>query len=231
MPTFTWLLFDADNTLLDFSKASKKALWQTYTDFGQACSEAIHDAYKLCNARAWTAFEQEQITAAQLRIQRFADLFQVLEAEPASPALFSQRFLENLVLLSEAYEGVALLLNTLQQNYRLGIITNGLKEVQRPRLAHLQLDHYFDTIVVSDEIGSAKPQEAFFQYAFDTLGGAAREEVLVIGDSLHSDILGGQQFGMPTCWISHGRVNDTEIVPDFTIPQVHGLREVLESAI
>ncbi|MEZ4985057.1 MAG: YjjG family noncanonical pyrimidine nucleotidase [Saprospiraceae bacterium] len=224
---FKWLLFDADNTLLDFSKAGKEALWQTYTDFGHTCTDAIYGAYKICNARAWTAFEQGQITAERLRVQRFAELFHVFEAEPAPPSLFSKRFLENLVAVSEAYEGIPDLLATLQTRYRMGIITNGLKEVQRPRLARLQLDRFFDTIVVSDEIGVAKPQEAFFQYALDQIGVIPKTEVLVIGDSLHSDILGAQQFGIPTCWVSHGKTNETDIQPTFTVAQVHDIMDLL----
>lgn len=225
---YQWLLFDFDNTLVDFNGTAKSALWQTFSDFGHYCNEEIEAAYKTINSQVWAAFERNEITAADLRIKRFADLFEQLAEAPAEPTVFSVRFLENLVLLSEAFDEVIPMLDQLRQQYRLGIITNGLKEVQRPRLQRLEMTHLFDSITVSDEIGVAKPHGAFFEHAHHTLGREIpKEQLLVIGDSLHSDIHGGNEYGLPTCWISHGKTNETDILPDFAINQVLQLPEIL----
>lgn len=225
---FQWLLFDFDNTLVDFTNTSKNALWQSFLDFGSRCTDAIYAQYKDINHQVWTAFERGEMTATHLRIERFARLFEAIEEEPAPPAIFSKRYLENLVALSHAYDGVHELLDELGQNYQLGLITNGLKEVQRPRLELLRMTHHFSTIVVSDEIGVAKPDHAFFDFAYRSLPVApAKENVLVIGDNLQSDIRGGNNFGHTTCWVSHGRQNESEVQPDFTINGVLGLNGLL----
>jgi YjjG family noncanonical pyrimidine nucleotidase len=224
------LLFDLDNTLLDFDGAAKAALWQTFTDYGTHCSEAIHQTYKHINKQVWTDFERGKISAARLRPQRFRLLFEAIAQNPARPEDFSQRYLENLVLKSEAYQGVSALLDQLRPNYQLGLITNGLREVQRPRLARLQMQHHFQSIVVSDEIGVAKPQAAFFAHAYaDLPQQPPKEEVLVIGDNLHSDISGGRDFGFRTCWVSHGRINTSDILPDYTLNQVVDIPNILTS--
>ncbi len=153
---YQWLLFDFDNTLVDFTNTSKKALFQSFIDYGSECTEKIYATYKDINHQVWTAFERGEMSAERLRPERFARLFAAIEQEPASPPVFSKRYLENLVALSHAYEGVHNLLDTLGQRFQLGLITNGLKEVQRPRLDLLRMTHYFNTIIVSDEIGVAK---------------------------------------------------------------------------
>lgn len=225
---FQWLLFDFDNTLVDFTNTSKNALWQSFLDFGSSCSESIYTLYKDINHQVWSAFERGEMTAEHLRIERFSRLFLAIEEEPAPPAVFSKRYLENLVALSHTYDGVHDLLNELGQSYQLGLITNGLKEVQRPRLELLRMTHHFSTIVVSDEIGFAKPDHAFFDFAYRSLPTApAKEKVLVIGDNLQSDIRGGNDYGHATCWVSHGRNNASEVRPNFTINGVLGLQDIL----
>ena len=225
---YQWLLFDFDNTLVDFTNTSKKALFQAFIDYGSRCTEEIYAIYKDINHQVWSAFERGEMTAERLRIERIARLFHAFEQEPASPAAFSKRYLENLVALSHAYDGVHELLDALGKRFQLGLITNGLKEVQRPRLDLLRMTQHFGTIIVSDEIGVAKPDYAFFDYAYNTLPHPiAKEEFLVIGDNLQSDIAGGNNFGHATCWISHGRGNTTGIQPNFTIGGVLGLPSLL----
>ncbi|MFK7933428.1 MAG: pyrimidine 5'-nucleotidase [Saprospiraceae bacterium] len=231
MQRFKWLLFDIDNTLLDFSGAAKRAMFQTFIDFEEICTEEIYTQYQIVNHAAWEAFEQQQITAAELRPKRMRDLFSVLEKEIANPHIFSKRYLENLVLCSEYYAGVPTLLDRLKTKYQLAIITNGLKEVQRPRLRKLELINKFDSIVVSDEIGVAKPQLAFFEYALNSLNTPInKSEILVIGDSLNSDIIGGNNAGLTTCWISHQRENKSAIQPNFTINTVSELEKSVLTA-
>jgi len=223
------LLFDADNTLIDFSNASKAAFWQTFEDYGQTCTDDIHATYKPINHRVWTDFEQGKITAERLRVKRFADLFEAIDQFPAPPEDFSKRYLENLITKSESYDGVKEMLEELQANYRMSIITNGLREVQRPRLRKLGMTHYFDSIIVSDEIGFAKPDERYFEIAFHSIDNPpARENTLVIGDNLKSDILGGIRYGLKTCWLNaSGKTNDTDIQPDFEIQDVLELPNLL----
>lgn len=222
------LFFDFDNTLVDFTGAAKAALWQSFSDYGYSCNDKIYQIYRQLNHRAWVAFEQGQITAERLRVQRFEDLFAALNYSPTTPSDFSQYFLQQLVLKSTVYTGVSELLQQLRPHYTLGIITNGLKEVQRPRLARLQLTELFDVVVVSDEIGVAKPDTAFFDYAYQQLPTAIpKNEILVIGDNQQSDILGANNYGLDSCWISHDRTLASAPAPTYTIPTVHHLPKLL----
>lgn len=227
-PAFSWLMFDVDNTLLDFTSAARNALEQTFTDHNHPLDDAILQAYQRINHDVWTAFERGQMTAEQLRVERFTRLFDLLDIFPTTPPQFSTDFLQNLVHKSEAYAGAIPLLEQLRSQYKLSVITNGLKEVQRPRLRKLNMIDLFDSIIVSDEIGVAKPHKDFFTYAYQTIPQPPpKQYTLVIGDSLASDIAGGNAFGCPTCWISHGRPNNTDIQPDYVIDNVMELPEIL----
>lgn len=225
----SWLLFDADNTLLDFTSASHQAFKQNCADFNIPYLPTTYPTYKKINTAVWTAFEQGKITAEKLRIQRMALFLEAVERAEVDPQQFSGQYIDNMIVSSEIYEGVRTLLQTLQKNYRLSIVTNGLKEAQRPRLAKLNLFSYFESVIVSDEIGVAKPDAAFFEHAYwSIVNPPPKSELLMIGDSLHSDIAGGKNFGIKTCWLHHGKTNETGIVPDFVIRDVQGLLEVLK---
>jgi len=225
----SWLLFDADNTLLDFSGAAKEALWATFTQYDRSCDEQIYQIYQQVNKQVWDAFEQNQMDAITLRYRRFELLFEEIQ-EPGLPAkAFGKHFLDNLILKSEAYEGVLELMEQLKLSYKLSLVTNGLKEVQRPRLNRLNLSPYFDSIIVSDEIGVAKPHGDYFNAVYHSIPDPPhKSEVLIIGDSLTSDILGGRDFGIKTCWVNHGREHTGEIIPDYQISDISQLRAMLQ---
>lgn len=225
---FKWLLFDFDNTLVDFTNTAQKSLYLTFEENNLKCNEDIYKVYKKLNHKVWTDFENGKITAEKLRSKRFADLFEAIGEKNINPSTFSAQFLQNLIHASEKYEGVIELLDSLKGKFKMSIVTNGLKEVQRPRLAKFEMTHYFDSIVVSDEIGFKKPQGDFFEYAMKTIPNPPnKSEILIIGDSLNSDIRGGRDFGIKTCWNSFGKENTTEIKPDYVINNVLELKDLL----
>lgn len=224
----TWLLFDADNTLLDFTQASKDALWATFQQNERTCDEDIYQTYKRVNHTVWTAFEKGKIDALTLRFQRFELLFDEIQERHLSAHDFNRQYLQNLIHSSEAYAGVFELMYNLKKQYRLSLVTNGLKEVQRPRLERLNMTHFFDSIVVSDEIGVAKPHVDYFNYVYESIPNPPdKSQILMIGDNLHSDIVGGNDFGVKTCWISHGKENTTQIQPDYEIPTIAHIENIL----
>lgn len=223
-----WLMFDVDNTLLDFKKACEDGLKKTFTDFDSVLTDEIEMLYESINSAVWREFEQGKIDAVSLRSVRFSRLFDELGIQPAHPSEFGAQYLKNLVYCSEAYDGLDELLKSLKPEYLVSIITNGLKEVQRPRLSKLGLTDYFDSIIVSDEIGVAKPQSAFFDLAYKSLKhDLKKEQVMVVGDNIVADIEGGNGFGFQTCWISHGKHNHTDIKPDIMIEGIHEFHKVL----
>ena len=225
---YKWLLLDADNTFLDFTAASKKSLFSTCDDYNLNCDEEIYDIYKIENAKVWESFEKKEITALELRSLRFQRFFDAMRIDGINPFEFNARFLENLVEVSEAYDGAINFLEDLKNEYILSVITNGLKEVQRPRIRKLEMEHIFESIIVSDEIGVAKPDVRFFEHSYNSIPNPPpKSEVLVIGDNLKSDILGGINFGVDTCWLSHDRPNNSSIQPTYSLNTLHDLRDIL----
>ena len=221
---YEWLLFDLDNTLLDFDRASIIAFQQTLLAFNLSSQPHYYKLYKKVNHKVWQAYEQKAITAIELRSKRF-QLFLEAIGKTGDAAQMNATYLSMIVKYSKVLEGVPNLLYNLSQQYKMAIITNGLKEVQRPRLALTQLDHYFSEIIVSDEIGFAKPQKEYFDYVFDKIKQPQKSEVLVIGDSLNSDIQGGNNYGVDTCWYNPSKQkNFTGPQPTYEVEKLSSLK-------
>lgn len=227
---YEWLLFDADGTLFDYDLAEDKALRGAYGEFGLTYDPRHGEAYRRINRQVWLDFEQGKITAEALRVRRFALLFEALGIA-ADAAEFSALYLAHLSRAGDLLPGVEEVLGRLNGHYQMAIITNGLKEVQRPRLSSSPIAGLFEVLAVSDELGVAKPDPRFFDAVFAQIGGPPREKVLVIGDSLTSDIQGGNAYGLDTCWFNPlGKPADPRIPARYEIralPQLLDLLEIL----
>lgn len=224
---YEWLLFDLDNTLLDFDRAAFTAFYETLATFDIVVQPHFYRLYKKVNAKVWYAYENKKITTEALRYKRFELFLKEINSE-GQPVQMSETYLSNLVKHSILLDGARELLDDLKPNYNLGIITNGLKEVQRPRLTLTKITNYFEVIIVSDEIGMAKPQFDYFDYTFAQMNRPAKAEVLVIGDSLNSDIQGGINYGLDTCWYNPNKLqNKSSFQPIYEINQLSNLKNYL----
>lgn len=201
---YAWLLFDADGTLFDFERTEAAALQATFTDFGIAHDERNTAVYHAINRVLWQQLERGELRADVLRVLRFERLFEALSVA-GDPEIASDRYVGHLSEGTYLLEGAEVLVTALARTHRLAIITNGLSAVQRPRFAASTIGHLFDPIVVSDELGVAKPDPAIFDATFERMGQPAKDEVLLIGDSLSSDICGGARYGIDTCWFNPRR--------------------------
>ena len=225
---YQWLFFDADGTLFDYDQAEASALEGAFRDFLLPFDAQSSDVYRRINHQIWLDFENGQITAEVLRVRRFERLFEALHIR-VSPVEFSERYLQNLAWASDLMTGAEETVQALHGKYRLAIITNGLKEVQRSRLERSGLAGYFDVVAISDELGVAKPDPRFFAAVFEQIGNPEKESVLVIGDSLTSDIQGGIRVGLDTCWF-----NPSGKPPDPKFPatyEIHALEQLLHLLI
>jgi 2-haloacid dehalogenase len=198
---YQWLLFDADGTLFDYNLAEEKALGQTFRDLEINFAETFAPQYRKINQQIWDDFENGRISAEALRIERFSRLFETLRVS-ADVAKFSAQYLVNLSKAADLIDGAEETVRALHSRFRLAIITNGLKDVQRPRLALTPMAGMFEVIAISEEIGAAKPAVEFFDAVFEKIGRPPRQAALVIGDSLTSDIQGGINYGLDTCWFN-----------------------------
>jgi len=218
--TYHWLLFDADGTLFDYDLAEAKALEGAFRDFHLPFDARVAENYRVINHQIWIDFENGLVSAEALRVLRFERLFASLKISRAA-GLFSERYLFHLSQASDLMEGAGDVVRALLDSHQLAIITNGLKDVQRPRLARSTIHDCFKGLFISEELGVAKPDPRFFDIALDRIGRPPRENVLVIGDSLTSDIQGGNIAGIDTCWF-----NPSALPPVARFPAVYEIRRL-----
>lgn len=224
---YQWILFDLDNTIYDFDRSSKDALQNTFDHFSIPHTEENIQTYKQINHQCWTDFENGKMDFATLRNIRF-ELFTERIGVKVKPSSMGDHYLYLLSQADHMIEGALPLLQDLRPRAKMAVVTNGLKEVKRPQLSRPAINQYFDAIVISEEIGIAKPHRGFFEHTFDLIKHPDKSDVIIIGDNLNSDIKGGNDFGISTCWYNPtGKTNDTTVQPDTEIQHLHEFLAVL----
>lgn len=225
------ILFDADDTLFDFKKSEKEAFRNTMLEFNLDYDENYHlKVYHNINSEIWKEFEQGYITQEKLKIERFKRLSDKLKIS-FDEAKFGKSYMRNLSDASFLLDGSIDLIKSLRKNYKLSIITNGLTSVQDGRIKKSIIAKYFDDIVISEEISISKPDSRIFEYALKNINYFDKSRVLMVGDSLSSDIQGGINFGIDTCWYNPNKItNKTEIKPTYEISCFDDLRDLLINA-
>jgi len=203
-PRYRWLLFDADGTLFDYDRAERVALEQALTQIGVVFNPGHLAAYRQINQALWQRVESGEITPGEVKVRRFEQLLGTI-GKAHSAAALSARYLECLANCSELVPDAARVLEALHREFRIAILTNGLTVVQRGRLARSAIRHYISHLIISEEIGAAKPAKEFFDSAFVRLGQPSKREVLMIGDGWASDITGAVQYGIDACWYNPAR--------------------------
>ena len=197
------LLFDADGTLLDFDRAEEEAFKQVLEKYGFPPEKRYVDEYHRINRECWEAFEEGRMERNDVLTVRFERFFAGHDRE------IDGREAENCyraLLGNGAYliDGALEILEELKRRYDLYIVTNGVADTQRKRLADSGLAPYFKDVFISEDAGSQKPQREFFEYCFSRIPDARPERMLIIGDSLTSDMQGGVNAGIDTCWLNPG---------------------------
>ena len=221
------IFFDLDDTLLDFKMAERVALSKALTEAGIAPTPENTALYSRINSRQWELLEAGQLDRETLKVQRFRLFFEAMgvAADPVPTAL---RYEALLGIGHYWMPGARQLLEDLQGRYRLYLASNGTADVQHGRLASAGMEHYFEGIFISEEIGADKPSPAYFEKCFAAIPGFRREESVLVGDRLTSDILGGNRVGLRTVWLNPDNLPLTgEVQPTVTIRALSRLPEVL----
>ncbi|MGG1659989.1 YjjG family noncanonical pyrimidine nucleotidase [Brevibacillus sp. NRS-1366] len=218
------ILFDVDDTLFDFKRTEEKALQKTFRAHEMLTGlEEYGSTYKEISKVLWRDLEEGRITLPELGVERFRRLFATVHLDINAEA-FSRTYLENLGKEIHLMPGAVELCNSLT-DCRLVIITNGFSSVQTSRIAGSPLCHSFEELIISEEVGYKKPDREIFEHTFSKLQITDKANVLIVGDSLTSDIQGGNQFGIDTCWFNPDRKdNHTGIFPTY---EIHELSELL----
>lgn len=225
---FRYILFDADGTLYDYDNAELRAFKNTMQNFGiDRDIDLLHTSYKEINYAIWRDFEEHKIAAGELREERFRR-FLAKEELLHDCKKMSETYIDHLSKSTALLDGAIEIIDYVGSKYSVSLITNGLADVQYSRIRNSEFKDSFEHIFISEEIGFPKPMKEIFEHVFKTLGYPEKEEVLIVGDSFRSDIVGGKNYGIPTCWFNPKRlVNENGFEPDYEIEKLQELRAIL----
>jgi len=222
-----FLFIDLDDTILDFKKAEHVAVKKTLADFGVEPTEEVCSRYSIINQQHWEAMERKEMTRQQVLVGRFAVLFQELGVD-VDAAECSQQYTKNLSIGHYFLPGARESVEALSGKYKLYMTSNGTAWVQRSRLESADIEKFFLDIFISQEIGFNKPAPEYFAGCFAKIPDFDPAKAMIVGDSLSSDILGGKNAGIATCWINPRHKSAGDIVPDYEIEDLTQLENLLE---
>lgn len=221
------VLWDIDGTLLNFEAAEKAAIRKCFAIHGLGeCTEEMLDCYKEINRGYWQKLERGELSKPEILVGRFRDFFAGfgLDTEKAEAfnADYQVRLGDTVCFEDNAVEVILALKGRVKQY----AVTNGTRTAQRRKLSNSGLDQLLEKAFISDEIGVEKPGIGFFEAVWKSIGRFAKEEVLIVGDSLTSDMQGGKNAGITTCWYNPAKAPNTPgLLPDY---EIRNLKEILE---
>ena len=225
---YRYIFVDLDNTLLDFEAAEEYSFYYTAQSRGLSFGEAELERYQAINAPLWKMMERREITKDALVVRRFRELFEELGITGIDPEQYNADYLNNLALCTRTIDGAEELCRFIHENGVLIIATNGVSATQHRRIAASGLEPWLDKVVVSDDAGAEKPDPRYFERAFAVSGAGDKSECIIIGDSLTSDIRGGCQAGIPTCWYNpQGQPIPGDLDIRYDIRNLNEVREIV----
>lgn len=206
--SYNILLFDADNTLFDFDKSEKLAFFETLPLFGITPTEHNYSIYTRCNKQNWEALERGLIEKPRLLVKRFEDFLTEIEKPIDCAEQMHLKYTKLLSTKSILFEGALEMIKKLHKNgKRLFIITNGVTAVQEGRLYPSPIYPFIERVFISESMGVSKPQKLFFDLIEKQIPNFKRDECVVIGDSLTSDIQGANNAGLDCIWFNLEKKN------------------------
>ncbi|HBL40780.1 MAG TPA: noncanonical pyrimidine nucleotidase, YjjG family [Ruminococcaceae bacterium] len=221
------ILLDLDDTLLDFKAAEKQAVHRVLTQYGVAVTEEILQRYSQINDSQWKRLERGEITVDEVKVHRYELLFEELGVQ-ANAAQVTKDYEGFLAAQHPVLPGARVMMEALFGRYRLYLVSNGTARVQNQRLDDSGFRRYFDGVFLSQDIGFNKPNPAFFDACFEQIEGFDKAQSVILGDSLTSDILGGNQAGICTVWYNpHGKTA-SGIQPSYQISSLTDFVKLVE---
>ena len=223
------LFLDLDDTILDFHKAERIAISKTVSQFGLEPDEELLNRYHLINKAHWEMLERGELTRAEVLTRRFGVLFREYGMDVDMKAC-AKVYERNLSIGHYFLPGAEEAVDRLSKKYRLFLTSNGTAVVQKGRMTSANLYRFFEKVFVSQEIGHNKPSKAYFDACFAQIPGFDPAKAMIVGDSLTSDILGGINAGIRTCWVNQQHLPCPDhIQPDHEIEYLSQLEALLDT--
>lgn len=217
---YSTVLFDLDHTLIDSDESEAAAFAHTMQFAGVHYDAQLFDTYRRINLAMWAQVEAGMMAANDVRTRRFESFNQTAGID-GDPVAMGEVFVEGLGRFGRLYPGAIDMLEAVGAIAVLGMVTNGISDVQRARIARLDIERFFDAIVISSEVATSKPGAAIFDIAFERLGQPDRPKTVMVGDSLTSDMAGGHAYGIATCWYNPvGRHPEVDFELDHVVAEL-----------
>lgn len=228
---FKAILLDADDTLFDFSKNEREALIKLFTLYNLPISESAISLFHVENKSVWRRFEKGELLQSEINFERFKNFLSKYQPDNTiDVSAFASHYIECLANENKAFDGALDFIETLSKSYPLYILTNGFRCVQEKRIGLSPIAPYIKEIFISETLGVSKPDPKVFERVLHEIGIESPLEVLMIGDSLTSDILGANRAGMPCVWLNmNNQHNTSSAVPDYTVTSYEALLSLIVS--
>lgn len=226
---YKYILWDIDGTVLDFLASESYAIKTLFEKFNLGvCTDEMLKIYSDINVKYWQKLERNEMTKPEILVSRFREFFEKIHVDSSFADSFNKEYQVTLGDHIEFIPGAKEILLSQKGKYVLVAVTNGTKIAQEKKLRLSGLDKIFDYIFISENVGAEKPNIEYFEYVFKTLGIIDKKEVLIIGDSLTSDIKGGNTAGIDTCWFNpQHKTNNLGVKVTYEIDLLDKLNEVL----
>lgn len=225
------ILWDIDATLLDFLKGESRAVKKTFLHFGLGeCPDSKVSEYSTINQSYWNRLETGELTKEQVLVGRFEEFLGINGYDDIDAKEFCEFFEASLCDFVEFTDNAENVIKTLSKTYKQYAVTNGAKAVQKKKLAVSGIDRILDGVFISENVGYPKPSKDYFNIVLKNIPSVNNDEILIVGDSLTSDIKGGNNMGFKTCWFNphHLPLKDGYKV-DYQIDNIDDVFDVLKS--
>lgn len=223
------ILWDVDGTLLDFAYSEKVSLSKCLEEIGVVLTEELVTSYSAINDSWWKRLEKREVTKEELLTGRFTDFFKKHGIRCEDTETFRKHYMTCLGEVYKYQEESLEICKALKGRIRQFVVTNGDTGVQMSKLKRAGFFDVMEEIFVSEQVGAPKPARAFFDRVFEKIPEVEKERILIVGDSLSSDIRGGNYAGIDTCWYNpKGDVNDMGVITDYVIFQLKEVIRIVE---
>ena len=223
------VLLDLDNTILDFNRAERVALCRAFAELGVPFDDVMIARYHVINIRHWEMLEDGLLTREQVLVKRFEALYEEMGIE--ADAWETQDLYER--LLAEGHwfmPGAEEMLRGLRGQCRLFLCSNGVERVQAGRIQSAGIGDFFEKIFISEKMGCNKPEKRYFDLCFQEIADFDRSRCIILGDSLTSDIRGGINAGILSCWYNPAHMsNPGPVRPDYEIAELSEFKPLLQT--
>lgn len=223
------ILWDIDGTLLDFKKAEYQAIKKCFEIFHLGeCTDDMIARYSIINKKYWERLERKEITKPEVLVGRFEEFFATENIITDCAADFNKEYQlrlgDTICFCDDSYE----LVKGLKGRVKQYAVTNGTKVAQDKKLYKSGLIDIFDEVFISEEVGVEKPDVSFFEYVWGCIGQYKPEEVIIIGDSLTSDMQGGNNAGILCCWYNPNKLTNTyNLKIDYEIDDLQKILDII----